>query len=58
MSEEVKEPVKSKGGRPKGFSPLSQPKAKPSIELTIEGDFVVIKLPKKDLSRKLLAELI
>ncbi len=44
--------MKPKMGRP----PMSEPKK--SIEVTVEGDFVVIKVPRKDLTKKLLAELI
>ncbi len=44
--------TKPKMGRP----PMSD--AKKSIEVTVEGDFVVIKVPRKDLTKKLLAELI
>ncbi len=43
--------------KPKGRPPAAQAKA-PSIELSVEGDYLVIKVPKKDVSRKLLAELI
>jgi hypothetical protein len=46
---------KKKGGRPKGFSPKTEAKG---IQVTIEGEYVVLKIPKKDLSRKLLADLI
>jgi hypothetical protein len=48
-------PVKNKGGRPLGFSPKAKAN---SIRIEIQGDEVVIRLPKKDLSRKLLADLI
>lgn len=44
--------VKKMGRPPVGDSP------KKSIEVTVEGDFVVIKVPRKDLTKKLLAELI
>ena len=43
--------------KPKGRPPATQTKA-PSIELSVEGEFLIIKVPKKDVSRKLLAELI
>lgn len=50
---ETKTPKK---GRPAGYSLV---KAKqPDISISIEGDEVVIRVPKKDLSRKLLADLI
>jgi hypothetical protein len=55
MQTEVK-PEPKKGGRPKGFSP-AKAEAK-GIQVTIEGEYVVLKIPKKDLSRKLLADLI
>lgn len=42
-----------KMGRP----PASEA-TKKSMEVTIEGDYVVIKVPRKDLTKKLLAELI
>lgn len=51
------EQEKKKSGRPIGYSPA---KTSPKIGMTatIEGDEVVIRLPKKDLSRKRLAEII
>jgi len=58
MSTEPQPAIKSKGGRPVGFKP--QPKVNKSpvgIEMTLEGEFVLIKIPKKSLTRKLLAEL-
>ncbi|HEY9661975.1 MAG TPA: hypothetical protein V6C65_26260 [Allocoleopsis sp.] len=54
MQTEVK-PEPKKGGRPKGFSPKQETKG---MRVSIEGDEVVIRIPKKDLSRKLLADLI
>ncbi|HEY9664456.1 MAG TPA: hypothetical protein V6C65_38920 [Allocoleopsis sp.] len=54
MQTEVK-PEPKKGGRPKGFSPKTEAKG---IQVIIEGEYVVLKIPKKDLSRKLLADLI
>ena len=51
MEQPVKKP-NSKLGRPP-----AQTKA-PNIELSVEGDYLIIKVPKKDVSRKLLAELI
>lgn len=58
MQTEVKpeQSAKGKGGRPKGYSPTKS--SKPEVSLTVEGDYVIIKFPKKDLSRKLLADLI
>jgi hypothetical protein len=50
------EQPKKKGGRPLGYSPTKT--SKPEVSLSIEGEYVIIKLPKKDLSRKLLADLI
>lgn len=44
--------AKPKMGRP----PVSE--AKKSIEVTVDGDYVVIKVPRKDLTKKLLAEFI
>lgn len=44
-----------KPGRPVGYVP---PKPKGEWAVSVEGDYVVIKVPKKDLGRKLLAELI
>lgn len=43
-------PEPKKAGRP--------PAPKAGIELKVEGEFVVIRIPKKDVSRKLLAEFI
>jgi hypothetical protein len=48
--------TKKKGGRPVGYSPKAEPKA--GISVTVEGDEVIIRIPKKELSRKLLADLI
>jgi hypothetical protein len=57
MSEakQTEKPTAPKKGRPAGYSPKA---AQGSITVTIEGDEVVIRIPKKDLSRKLLADLI
>jgi hypothetical protein len=46
---------KKKGGRPMGYSPKTETKG---MKISVEGDEVVIRIPKKDLSRKLLADLI
>lgn len=43
---------------PKGKAGRPPQTAKPEVTVEIDGDYVVIRLPKKDLSRKLLAELI
>lgn len=39
-----------KGGRPVGYS------SKPQITIEVKGEQVVITIPKKDLTKKLLAE--
>ena len=43
---------KAKMGRP----PAAE--VKKTMEVTIDGDYVVIKIPRKDLTKRLLAELI
>ena len=47
------EPVQKKMGRP----PQAEQQRK-SMEVTIEDDYVVIKIPRKDLTKRLLAELL
>ncbi len=53
---------KKKGGRPVGYSPKQetpgQPKQTGGIELLLEGEYVTLRIPKKHLTRKLLAELL
>ena len=44
---------KNKGGRP----PASEAQKK-TIELSVEGEYVVIKVPRKDLTKRLLAEIL
>lgn len=51
----IKPPLTTK---PKMGRPPASEVQKKSIEIKIEGDFVVIKVPRKDLTKKLLAELI
>lgn len=51
MEQKQPTPPKGKAGRP----PVV---AKPEVIVEVEGDYVVIRLPKKDFSRKLLADLI
>lgn len=48
---EAKKPAKTTG-RPVGFKP------RPQMKIEVKGDEVVITIPKKDLTKKLLAELI
>ena len=58
-SEPMTQPAtKSKGGRPVGYKPQPKVNKTPAgIEMTLEGDFILIKIPKKSLTRKLLSEL-
>lgn len=59
--EQATSPVRPKGGRPKGYSPKQETpgQAKPGgVELSLDGDFITIKIPKKQLTKRLLAELI
>ena len=51
MEKKTEKPTPKKMGRPIAAE-------KKSIEVSIEGDYVTIKIPRKDLTKKLLAELI
>jgi hypothetical protein len=54
--EKSKEKASSTVAKPRmGRPPQTEKKG---IEMSIEGDYVVIKVPRKDLTKKLLAELI
>lgn len=49
---EKKEETKKAAGRPAGFSPVK----KPEVKIEVQGEYIVLHIPKKDLSRKLLQE--
>lgn len=40
--------------------PIGRPKleSKPQLDIKVDGEYVVIRIPRKDLTKKLLAELI
>jgi len=57
-TEQTAATTKAKGGRPVGYKPVKKDEAKPGIEVTEEGPFLVIKIPKKLASKVLLKDLL
>ena len=50
--------VKSKGGRPAGYSPKATPPKQPTITITEDGDCLVIRVPKRLASKLILKDLL
>jgi hypothetical protein len=52
---EVKEVTKGKGGRPPGYSPKQEAKA---VVVEEDGEYITIRIPKKQLSKLILKDLL
>lgn len=52
------EQKKNDAPKPKGRPPLTAGPKKSEISIEVDGEYLVIRVPKKEVSRKLLAELI
>lgn len=52
---EVKEATKGKGGRPAGYSPKAETKG---VVIEDNGEFIIVKIPKKQLGKLILKDLL